>query len=250
MTKINFISKKILDWDWSISGQSVCDPKPVKRAYELLNHSESLITDYSSSFELSDALSNLKRALNQRLKLIEKTYNLKSVKFYDCPKGYLELLEKYGLARPYLIKILMEIRNKIEHEDAEPPNINRCKELVDVTWYFLKSTDKIVNLKPTDIELEPKKSLKLSDKYGCTIGVKQSNNNSLSISGWFPKTYIYNHEKADSLRIKCSVIHDGLYWKGKEHHEDKTINDIWLVAEIDLDFNEKHLFLKKVFEAV
>ncbi|XRE43019.1 hypothetical protein ACIVBQ_001223 [Tenacibaculum discolor] len=62
MTKINFISKKILDWDWSISGQSVCDPKPVKRAYELLNHSESLITDYSSSFELSDALSNLKRA--------------------------------------------------------------------------------------------------------------------------------------------------------------------------------------------
>lgn len=249
MPKTYFISKEILDWEWSISGQSICDPKPVMRAYELLNHSESLITHNASSFNLSDALANLKRALNQRLKLIEKTYKLKSVKFDGIPKGYLELLERYGLARPYLIKTLMEIRNEIEHKDAEPPNIDRCKELVDVTWYFLKSTDRIVNLTPIDFELEPKKSLKLPEKYGCSIDIKQPNN-SFSISGWFPKTYISKDKKIDSIRIKCSTIHDGLYWQDKEHHADKTKNDIWLVAEIDFDLNEQHLALKKTFEAI
>lgn len=93
----------------------------------------------------------MKRSLNHRLQLIEKTYHLKTIYFKDKPKGYLELLEKYNIVRPLLMKKLLTIRNEIEHEDSNPPEIERCKELVDIMWYFLKSTDSIVQIKKESI---------------------------------------------------------------------------------------------------
>ena len=35
----------------------------------------------------------------------------------------------------------MDIRNEIEHEDAPPPPYVRARELLDMTWYFLRSTE-------------------------------------------------------------------------------------------------------------
>ncbi len=38
------------------------------------------------------------------------------------------------------MKQLLAIRNDIEHRDVKPPSTEKCLELLDAVWYFLKST--------------------------------------------------------------------------------------------------------------
>jgi hypothetical protein len=249
MLKTIYVTHEILKWDAYISGSSSNDLDDVMRPYQILAHSESLITKDATAFYLADALGNLKRALNHRLQLIERLYQLKTLKFDGMPKGYLELLEKYGLARPYLIKKLMEIRNDIEHKDKRPPRVDRCRELLDVTWYFLKSTDKLVSSIPLDIELAPYYSHNLAEKYSCAIEVKFPRKD-FKVSGWLPIKYINKERSDNSFKIICTTIHDGLYWKGKDetYHKDKTVDDIWIIGKFSVTPNEKKLLLRKMLE--
>ena len=50
-----------------------------------------------SEFHLADGITNLKRALNHRLKLIEEIYGFKFVEINNKPKGYMEILEILAL---------------------------------------------------------------------------------------------------------------------------------------------------------
>lgn len=249
MPKTIYLSYEILKWDAHLSGSTINDHDDVIRPYQILAHSETLVKNEATAFHLADALGNLKRALNHRLQLIERLYQLKTLKFDEMPKGYLELLEKYGLARPYLIKKLMEIRNDIEHKDKKPPKFDRCRELLDITWYFLKSTDKLVSTIPLDIELDPYYSQDLPEKYGCTIEVKFPKKD-FKVSGWFPIKYINKEYFENSFKISCTTIHDGLYWKDKneEYHKDKTSEDIWVLGKFSANPNEKQLLLRKMLE--
>jgi len=83
---------------------------------------------------------NLKRAINVRLKLLDELYCFSHVTGLK-KLGALERLEAVGLAKPFIVKQLFDLRNDIEHNDAAPPSMNRVKELLDITWYFLRSTD-------------------------------------------------------------------------------------------------------------
>ena len=247
--KTLYVSKKILDWEASITGSVGGYIHNYKRPYEMVSHAATLISNGITDFSLSDAVANLKRALNHRLQAIESNYNLKAIKFDNMPKGYLELLEAYDLAKPFMIKRLMEIRNKIEHKDAKPPKKERCNELVDITWYFLKSTDRLLVNIACDIELYPYYSHNLPEKYSCTIRVDDSNKK-LGLRGWIPKEYVLDSKNDAALTLKCSEIHDGEYWKNKhiEYHRDKTKDDLWLNGHFS-DHNEKYLIFKKCFEA-
>jgi hypothetical protein len=248
--KVLYVSSEILNWGISISSSTIGDISKHNRPYEMISHSEALISATVSDFDLADAIANLKRALNHRLHVIESYYNLKKIKFKGMPKGYLEILEKYGLAKPFLIKKLMEIRNKIEHQDAKPPKIERCKELIDVTWYFLKSTDRLILYIAHHIQLEPNNSNGLSEKYGCTIELSYSKKK-MSLSGWIPINYVSKKPVNNFFKINCSTIHDGSYWKGKDDkfHKDKTKDDIWLIGNLSINDDDKHIILHKSFEA-
>lgn len=243
MRKTLYISSEIFDWHANICASSIRDIKKIKRAYEILEHAQQLITKGDSTFNRADCLGNLKRALNHRLKLIECEYKLKLVEFTNKPKGYLEILEAYELAKPFVIKRLMQIRNDIEHEDKTPPTLNRCQELIDITWYFLKSTDRLVYYIPTDLELEHS----YDSKYGGTLEVFYGKR-PFKLSGWFPKTILHKAKVDNTLKLTCSVLHDGAYWKTKgDMHKDKTKDDIWLIANISTNEDERHLLLKKCF---
>lgn len=103
-----------------------------KRAYYIWEHAKNLIDGGINDFNLADGVTNLKRTLNQRRNLIEEIYSFKNIEIFNKPKHYLELLERYDIVRPYLMKITFDIRNNIEHNDAKSPDIGRCKEFVDV----------------------------------------------------------------------------------------------------------------------
>jgi hypothetical protein len=118
------------------------------RSYELLERAGTFIqSDRSCEFDRGDCISWLKRSLNARLQLIEKSYNLSCIPNTKV-KGTIELLECFGLVKPMMLKELLIIRNNIEHNDATPPSIEKCSEWLELIWYFLRSTDEIAkNLK-------------------------------------------------------------------------------------------------------
>jgi hypothetical protein len=118
------------------------------RPYVLLEHAQAIITSGARSRELrADVLVNLRRAVDFRIKNLVDRYNFKRVPLEDKPRGSLELLEFFGIVQPLMAGQLIELRNAVEHEDHEPPDVSKLKELSEFTWYFLRSTD--LRIKPT-----------------------------------------------------------------------------------------------------
>jgi hypothetical protein len=118
------------------------------RPYVLLEHGQAIITSGAGSRELrADVLVNLKRAVDLRVKNLVDRYNFKRVPLEDKPRGSLELLEFFGVIQPLMAGQLIELRNAVEHEDQEAPDVPKLKELSEFTWYFLRSTD--LRIRPT-----------------------------------------------------------------------------------------------------
>lgn len=147
-----WISEKIFENYLPCIGGKPVSASFRKRSYALWNHANTLIQNANTEFELEDGIIDLKRALNHRLKLIEQIYGFKQYipEYKNIP--YLEILERLSIIKPSLLKKLLIIRNNIEHNDDSAPEQERCLELSDIVWYFLKSTDQMCNLLYNDIE--------------------------------------------------------------------------------------------------
>ena len=149
-----FISGQVLDWSYyTENGSGLSDDEEneiVWRAHEIWRHARSLISKDCSEFALSDAVSNLKRAVNHRLQALSQAYSFDALPF-PSRKQTLEKFQFYGIIRPALLKELFLVRNAIEHQDATPPNVAQCSTYVDFVWYFLKSTDSLLLMKVEDV---------------------------------------------------------------------------------------------------
>lgn len=148
------ISGDVLSWSYhNENGSGLTDEEQdriVRRAYKIWRHSSSLVSDDSSEFKLADAIVGLKRAVNHRLKTLTTSYALDALPFSSERKS-LERLQHYGIIRPAILKELFGIRNAIEHADHAPPSVNDCRRYVDFVWYFLKSTDSLLDMKLEDV---------------------------------------------------------------------------------------------------
>ncbi|MDW0118620.1 hypothetical protein QTL97_16970 [Sporosarcina thermotolerans] len=196
-----WISSEIFYWDSSSTGGTVLSQEPISRAYSIWEHAKTLIEGNNSKFALADGVTNLKRSYNHRLNHIETLYSFRIINIKNKPKGYLELLESFQIVRPYIMDNLRLIRNAIEHNDAPPPDINRCKELLDVVWYFLKSTDKLVQLlQETCFELENEDSHGEA-KYWFEPTINYGNPFSILIRGNFPRDLVSYEEKIGFFMI-------------------------------------------------
>jgi hypothetical protein len=149
-----FISEEILDWSYYTDNQSGLSSEEedtlVWRAHELWRHATSLIKTDCSEFARSDSISNLKRAVNHRLQTLSQAYSFDALPFSNR-KQTLEKFQFYGIIRPALLKEIFEVRNAIEHQDDTPPGEENCRRYADLVWYFLKSTDSLLLMKPDDV---------------------------------------------------------------------------------------------------
>ncbi|MFY0518251.1 hypothetical protein ACOMCU_10525 [Lysinibacillus sp. UGB7] len=203
VTTNKWISKDVFNLEYETESSIVLNIVDLKRAYEVWEHARSLIENNESGFHLSDGIANLKRALNQRLQLIEKIYNFKNINLEGKPKGYLELLEFFGIVRPFLMKQLLIIRNDIEHRDAEPPSFEKCLELLDAVWYFLKSTDYLVRYSTNTLVYEeeniiPEDNSWVELKYRFDV-------HSLMIRGRLTSVFVYDSPTENSFEMECTV---------------------------------------------
>jgi hypothetical protein len=241
-----WIKEAIFDWEGYQGGGTIADKKMLERPYQIWEHSSTLFNHKSGNdFHFSDGIANLKRSINHRLQSIEKIYQFRTLEFVNKPKGSLEVLESLGLVRPYIMKQLFEIRNDIEHRDEKPPGIERCNELLDVVWYFLKSTDSLVQIVKSEGEFTLYTQSEFETHYGFSIELKYGDINKSSIRGWFPEEYIRN-EKADGfIAVILEDMHGKEKWEGKEvnYHKNKLDSDKWINGYLNF---EAHNIIKPI----
>ena len=185
-------------------------------------------------------MTNLKKSINHRLKLIEKLYNFKKIVFPEKPKGYLQLLETYNVVRPYLMNTVMEIRNRIEHDDSPPPDQKRCKELVDMVWYLLKSTDFLVTSLTDYFEFDIYDSNSNVTQYGGAVTLDHTNHENIELSGWFPQKVISMEERNVFVCICIDSLRFGEMFNNTELHRDKLDTDLFIQGTINTKCFDYH----------
>jgi len=239
-----WISKDVLTFDYKVESTQVTNIDRMNRAYEIWEHSRGLIESNQTDFHLSDGIANLKRSLNQRLQLIEDLYHLKSIKLEDKPKGYLELLEFLGVVRPFLMKQLLAIRNDIEHRDAQPPSFEKCLELLDAIWYFLKSTDYLVRY-PVDTIVYEENTIIIENMSWVTLRFK-FDSDILHIKGRLTSDFVYDSPLENTFQMECEMY--CLDETGEDVGGNKALHR--LDGEMKISGSEKNILIKKILNTI
>ena len=161
-------------------------------------HANSLLSKDCSDFSISDAVSNLKRAVNHRLQTISQAYSFESLPFSN-KKQTLEKLQFYGIIRPTLLKELFHVRNAIEHQDASPPSAAQCSRYIDFVWYFLKSTDSLLLMQVEDVIFwsQPKPG----EQHSLTFHPKFDGSWHVIVQGELPSEYILASAEPGALNV-------------------------------------------------
>ncbi|GAP76976.1 hypothetical protein W04_3555 [Pseudoalteromonas sp. SW0106-04] len=205
-----------------------------KRALDIWEHARHCLErENLSEFDRSDTIAWLKRALNQRLKLIEQYYSLKKFALPTSPKGYLEYLETLNVVRPFMLKTLMLLRNDIEHKDAVPPTVERCLELLDLVWYFIRSTDELVKNQKYSIVFQKSYNTTEESPYWLSVGLNFSKPYSIKVSGWVESKKYRCEHKAGWLEVTVKDVGTkNQRWPDPKNHSDKNSNDLWVSGEL------------------
>jgi hypothetical protein len=195
-----WLDSAILDWTPEFLSGTRQDRERVHRPHQILDHAYRLLVDAPTPFELADALSNLKRAVNSRLQHLEEIYRFASM--FPRSVGALERLEGVGLAKPFLIRALFDLRNDVEHNDAKPPSQLRCSELADTTWYFLKTTDYSCKTAPSGVILRCESGVYVRDpSLWLSIDLDATHGAAIPANGWLPVPYLHDKALPGSLPL-------------------------------------------------
>jgi hypothetical protein len=99
-----------------------------------------------------------------------------------------------------MLQKLIDIRNAVEHEDVPPPDLETCKVFAEYTWYFLKSTDRMLQEVASSFELLP--SGNDEEYYWLIVEYGPDNQWRPKIRGWIKPEMILKQEKSEWLSLK------------------------------------------------
>ncbi|MFC8874459.1 hypothetical protein [Streptomyces ardesiacus] len=106
-------------------------------------HADHRIRTHVTEWDRTDAILALKRAMQLRVDHLDAIY-----KFNQFPEfrqlGPLGLLEHWGIIRQRMLRRMRQLRNAVEHEGVEPPNLEECEDYAEVVWWFLRGTSPIL----------------------------------------------------------------------------------------------------------
>ena len=136
-----WIDNEILTWNSIVDDSRPQFINDRHRPYKHWKHANNLLQQHCTEFTLIDILTTLWRSVSLRLKHLNDIYRFKKIPIATKPSGLLEIMEYFEIIRPLMLNKLKDIRNVIEHEDKNIPDIDICRELSEFVWYFLRSTD-------------------------------------------------------------------------------------------------------------
>ena len=176
MKESYYLSAEVLNWYMFVESSGEANSQDCKRAYVIWSHAENLLNRSVGALDRVDVVTTLKRAMDQRLKLLTKEYMFSNIRLKTKSNKTLELFQYLGIIRPLMLRKLLDIRNKVEHQDVAPPSKDICENFLDLVWYFLKSTDSLLKRIPNDFLFQDVSTQK--EAYWISL--------SISYSDWIP----------------------------------------------------------------
>lgn len=183
--KTIWISPAFLKWDISASGWAPASASVAHRPYVILRHGEDLLKRHSGELFRVDAVLAMKRALDVRLKQINRVHAFDRLTGKDIPRHIIQKLEYCGVIRPLMLQKLLDVRNSLEHGHRRPPALERCEEFHECVWYFLRSTEGIASWPVDGFEF---RHPRYWQNY--FISCKKDRNWTFRLNGWFPHTMV------------------------------------------------------------
>lgn len=190
-----WLSPEILDWETIRESSQVEDTADVRRPYQMLNHAEQILFNATSDLNLVDVITNLKRAVDHRVRSLVNKYEFKKIPGIEKKKPTLELMGILGIVRPAMLIKLIDVRNAVEHKDFQPPSKEICQEFCELVWYFLRSTDNLTAFVTRNFTYESPNNYTISVSTGPFYSWK------VDIYGWLPKELISFELKNDWLSL-------------------------------------------------
>jgi hypothetical protein len=148
------LKEEILNWHPIIVSGTIKDQDDWDKSYTYLELAYEILKEHKKDIGRIDVISNLKRAIDHRIKRISRSYNFKNMNNLGLPNEYIQRMAYFDLIKPSMIDVILKIRNLIEHHYDKPPDAKRCEELSDFVWYFLKATDYHSKFKTTSVILD------------------------------------------------------------------------------------------------
>lgn len=233
-----WLSPEVLQWQSYGQGGKQPDISIRARAYEIWKHAEDLLRHAASDLQLVDVITTMKRAIDHRIRALDKAYAFRTIPIKDKPAELLDLLEFLEIIRPLMFRKLVEIRNAVEHEDATPPHYDTCQLFLEFAWYFLRSTDRMLAVISDSIQLFV---LDEDDEYWLDLEYGPDKTWNPQVRGYVRSDLISTQPTADWIVLKSTRIEtraqiikrlkaDGnSAWKS---HEKSNLDDIFLQADV------------------
>jgi hypothetical protein len=200
--KTVWITKDILNWVVYPSRLSGCVEGKAERSYQMWQHAEAILQSPTNEFERVDVIATLKRTLDLRLKLLNELYKFDKIPIRNLPRGRIQQLQYFGIAKPLMAHTLLSIRNRIEHQDAAPPDHKECERLHEFVWYFLRSTDVYVAGVITRFTLNAPDHY--DSDHWLEIKTHPSQDWVLNVMGWLPSHYVSNVQWDGWFKVECN----------------------------------------------
>jgi len=126
-----WLSPKILEWESYVDSWVGLEDESWRRAYSISSHAEYLLEQSSTELFRVDAITTLNRAVDHRIRLLDEIYEFRRIPIRAKPVGNLMLLNYFGIVRSKMVQRLIEIRNAVEHQDADPPSEADCFDFLE-----------------------------------------------------------------------------------------------------------------------
>lgn len=203
-----WLSSEILEWVAISDSADYLSDHNWRRAYQIWTHAEQTLQNHDDEFHRVDAVSSLKRSMSHRVQLLKSIYQFDKIPIGESPRRTIEQLAFWGIVRPTMLVKLIDIRNAVEHEDAAPPEGDRCRELLDFVWYFLRSTDVMVAKlldtfsledQDTDYSLSLETGPQREWKVTCNGWVHESMLSEASVNDWI-EVEVHEKETPEEFR--------------------------------------------------
>ncbi|MDN3630677.1 hypothetical protein [Vibrio lentus] len=224
-----YVNESVFDWD-----VKKCTIEPQgsewEKSYIYVNHAQSLLAIADNGNFYIDIISNLKRSIDHRLKLLSKYYDIKHISKLFGVKGSFDTLSKLSLVRRLMVNKLIELRNNIEHQFSEAPSHDRCEEYIEFTWYFLRSTDSWAKEVHSDIYFEhPNIS-----HYFIELDLNIENGWNIEFSAWLPKEMYSEGERNKFYELEVKKLEFGHQFSSKlESDPDLNSDGHWIALKQD-----------------
>lgn len=207
-----------LTWEQDTGSLEVSDREPTKRSYKMWRLAEAKTG--------LDTVLWLNRAVNLRMRLLIQRYNVHGILREHSRDA--EMLARLGIIRPQMLRSLTALRDALE--PAAAPT-DRREEFVDAVWYFLRSTDSLVDVQRTDMAFAHEKADRdcyVSFEFGQYF-TKQAP--SVAAWGMLPLELVSQEATGDwisiDLKVKPRIQYGHLYFEGVLSPAQNHVDSVW-----------------------